>query len=88
MRPLFDSLARARKIEFVLKVWQNNLAEVFGQRILSARAGRASDIPTDVLAQQLAGTIKTLMTWWLDHHQPLSASDMERQFLRLTAGLR
>jgi AcrR family transcriptional regulator len=89
MKPLFDSLARARKTEFVMKVWHNNIAEVFEQRVLAVRAGRtiAHAIPAEILAQQLAGTLMTLMNWWMDHHYPLTEEAMEAQFQRLIAGL-
>jgi AcrR family transcriptional regulator len=90
MRPLFDSLARARKIEFILKVWHNNIAEVFEERVLAVRrdARKAAGIPATILAQQLAGTLMTLMAWWIERHYPLSEHEMERQYQRLIAGLR
>lgn len=89
MKPLFDSLARARKTEFILKVWHNNIAEVFEQRVLAVRIGVSTTarIPAMILAQQLAGTLMTLMVWWMDHHYPLSEHEMEKQFQRLIAGL-
>lgn len=89
MKPLFDSLAHARKTEFILKVWHNNIAEVFEQRVLAVR-GRESNtatIPAAILAQQLAGTLMTLMVWWMDHHYPLAEEEMEKQFHRLIVGL-
>ncbi|HEY6455517.1 MAG TPA: TetR/AcrR family transcriptional regulator [Steroidobacteraceae bacterium] len=89
MKPLFDSLARARKTEFIMKVWHNNIAEAFEQRILAVRAGgsTATEIPAEILAQQLAGTLRTLMVWWMDYHYPLAEEAMEKQFQRLIAGL-
>jgi AcrR family transcriptional regulator len=89
MKPLFDSLARARKTEFIMKVWHNNIAEVFEERVLGVRAGRSivQAIPAEILAQQFAGTLMTLMAWWIDHHYPLAEDAMERQFHRLIAGL-
>jgi AcrR family transcriptional regulator len=89
MKPLFDSLTRARKIEFIMKVWHNNIAQGFEERILAARTGRsaAPTIPAEILAQQLAGTLMTLMFWWMDHHYPLTEDAMERHFQRLIAGL-
>jgi AcrR family transcriptional regulator len=88
MKPVFDSLAKARKSEFIMKVWHNNLAEVFEQRVTETRAGAAADLPSTILAQQLAGTFMTLMVWWMDHHYPLPAWKMEEQWNRLVAGLR
>jgi AcrR family transcriptional regulator len=89
MKPLFDSLAKARKTEFVMKVWHNNIAEVFEEKVLAVRAGRttANAIPAGILAQQLAGTLMTLMNWWIEHHYPLAEDAMEAQFQRLIAGL-
>ncbi len=89
MKPLFDSLARARKTEFIMKVWHNNLAEVFEERVLAARAARSDPpaISAQILAQQLAGTLMTLLTWWMDHHYPLAEDIMEKQFQRLIVGL-
>jgi AcrR family transcriptional regulator len=89
MKPLFDSLARARKTEFIMKVWHNNIAEVFEQRVLAVRGGgsAAATIPAVLLAQQLAGTLMTLMVWWIDHHYPFEEHEMEKQFQHLIAGI-
>lgn len=89
MKPLFDSLARARKTEFIMKVWHNNIAEVFEQRVLAVRGGesKAATLPAAILAQQLAGTLMTLMVWWTDHHYPFAVHEMEKQFQHLIAGL-
>jgi AcrR family transcriptional regulator len=90
MKPLFDSLSRARKTEFIMKVWQNNIAEVFEQRVLAMRSGMEmrGGIPAVILAQQLAGTLMTLMVWWMDHHYAIAEHEMDQQFHRLIAGLR
>jgi AcrR family transcriptional regulator len=88
MRPMMESLKKAHKADFVMKVWQNNLAEVFEQRVTQTRNGAAADVPAEILAQQLAGTIITLLTWWLDHHHPHSAATMEEQWHLLVKHLR
>jgi AcrR family transcriptional regulator len=90
MKPVFDSLSRARKTEFIMKVWQNNIAAVFEQRVLAMRGGAAVEagISPEILAQQLAGTLMTLMVWWMDHHYPVAEHEMDKQFHRLIAGLR
>jgi len=53
-------LTRARKTEFIMKVWQNNLAEVFEQRYWQyawwINTGRDTG---GALAQHLAGTLMT-----------------------------
>jgi AcrR family transcriptional regulator len=88
MRPMFESLRKANKADFVMKIWQNNLAEVFAQRVAQLRGDTPAEVPTDIMAQQLAGTFITLMTWWLDHHCPHSAAAMEEQWTRLVKNLR
>ena len=87
MRPMIESLKKANKAEFVMKVWQNNLAEVFEQRITQIRADKVASVPAAILAQQLAGTFMTLQVWWMDHHYPHSCAEMEEQWGRLIAGL-
>jgi AcrR family transcriptional regulator len=89
MKPLFASLAHARKTEFILKVWHNNIAEIFEERIRAARGhgSMGATVPAAILAQQLAGTLMTLVVWWMDHHYPLAEHEMEKQFQRLIAGL-
>lgn len=89
MKPLLDSLTRARKTEFIMKVWQSNLAEVFEQRVLAIRGGGSTPAatPAVLLAQHLAGTLMTLMVWWIDHHYPFEEQEMERQFQKLIAGI-
>lgn len=90
MKPIFESLAHARKTEFIMKVWQNTIAAAFEQRIRATRGDAAMDvgIPPVILAQQLAGTLITLMVWWMDHHYPAAEQAMDEQFHRLIAGLR
>jgi len=88
MRPMIESLKKANKAEFVMKVWQNNLAEVFEQRVVAERGGAAAEVPAGIMAQQLAGTIMTLLVWWLDRHYPHDAQEMEQQWARLVKGLR
>jgi AcrR family transcriptional regulator len=88
MRPMIESLKKAHKADFVMKVWQNNLAEVFEQRVVQTRNGAPAELHADILAHQLAGTLITLMTWWLDHHHPHSSAEMEEQWNQLVRNLR
>jgi len=88
MRPMIESLRKANKTDFVMKVWQNNLAELFERRVLATRAGAPSEVHAPILAQQLAGTFITLMTWWMDHHYPHSSAEMEEQWNQLVKNLR
>ena len=88
MRPVYDSLAKSRKVELITKVWLNNLTEGFEKCITAARGGEAQGLPAAVLARHIAGTVINLLAWWLDHHCPLEAAQLDEQFHRMIAGLR
>ena len=92
MRPVFDSLLRSRKIDLVVKVWQNNFATGFEQRIRETRAGHVDGgegaMPADLLGRHIAGTLLNLLTWWMDHGYPLDPRVMEDNFHRLIGGQR
>lgn len=88
MRPLYDSLAKSRKLDLLLKVWQQNMSGVFERRIGTARNGNAGAVPGTLLAHHFASTIVALLTWWMEHHNPIDAAQMEDHFHRLTAGVR
>jgi AcrR family transcriptional regulator len=88
MRPVYDSLARSRKVDLVLNVWRNKFAEGFEKRIRESRGHDAQAMPADLLAWHLASTAINLLTWWLDHGYPLEAQAMDEHFGRLVANLR
>jgi AcrR family transcriptional regulator len=88
MRPVYDSLARSRKVDLVLSVWRNKFAEGFEKRIRESRGDDAQVMPADLLAWHLASTTIHLLTWWLDHGYPLEARAMDEHFARLIANLR
>lgn len=88
MRPVYDSLARSRKVELVLGVWRNKFAEGFEKRIRESRGAESPAFPADLLAWHIASSAITLLAWWLDHGYPLEAQAMEDHFHRLLAGLR
>jgi AcrR family transcriptional regulator len=88
MQPVAESLAKAQKLEFVLKVWQLNIAEVFEERVRETRATeKGGGIPAAIVALHLAGTLMTLVTWWRDHHFPLGAQELSQQWEMLVAGV-
>lgn len=88
MRPVYDSLARSRKIDLVVNVWRNKFAEGFEKRIRELRGDATPSMPADLLAWHIASTAIGLLTWWLDHGYPLEPQAMEDNFHRLLAGLR
>ncbi len=88
MRPVYDSLARSRKVDLVVGVWRNKFAEGFEKRIRETRGAATQSMPADLLAWHIASTAINLLTWWLDHGYPLEPQAMEDNFHRLLADLR
>ncbi len=50
------------------------------------RAGKRLTIPIEVLTTHLAGSLYTLLTWWLDHDMPYSPEQMNEMFFQLVRG--
>jgi len=86
-RFLYDALARSRKLDRMLRIGEIVLAESFEQRIRT-RPRKASDVPAPILAHHLAATLRGLMTWWMSHHCPKRAQEMDDCFHRLIGGVR
>lgn len=86
-RFLYEALAKSRKLDRMLKIGQNVLAESFEKRIASRRRP-GSEVPAAVLAQHLAATVLNLLTWWMDRHCPRSPQAMDDYFHRLIGSLR
>jgi AcrR family transcriptional regulator len=90
MQPVMQSLAKSRKAEFILKIWQNNVAQRFEQRVREIRAEMqtaSSFVPVSVLANHLAGTLMCLLTWWMDHHFQYDELQMDEQWHALITAL-
>jgi AcrR family transcriptional regulator len=81
-RFLYDAFAKSRHLDRILKIGQIALSETFKKRIEECPT-RGSDVPSAVLAECYAVTIKGLLVWWMDHHYPYSADEMDAYFHRL-----
>jgi AcrR family transcriptional regulator len=86
MTSLYESLARSRKLDLLLKVWEMNIATGFTKRILLLVPDRAGEPPADIVGAHLASTLIALLRWWMDHHQPVSAEVVQSYFHSLIAG--
>jgi len=83
MRPLYVELQKARRLDALFKYGQVVLSEAIGSRLI-ARTTPPDAVPAQILAHHIASTLFTLLTWWMDHHQPIGAEELERIFYRLT----
>jgi AcrR family transcriptional regulator len=86
-RFLYEALAKSRKLDRILRIGQLVMAKGFEQCIERQARARAS-VPAALVAHHYAATVTNLLTWWMDHHCPCSAAELEKYFHRLTAGAR
>jgi len=56
------------------------------EQCIEGQARARSSVPAALVAHHYAATVTNLLTWWMDHHCPCSAADLEKYFHRLTAG--
>jgi AcrR family transcriptional regulator len=84
-RFLYEALAKSRKLDRILRIGQVVMAKGFEQCIERQRRAR-TPVPAALVAHHYAATVSSLLTWWMDHHCPCSAAELETHFHRLTAG--
>lgn len=89
IRPLYEALARARRIDDLLKILRINLATGMERRIRSSRRRiETSKVPERLLAQHISATTVQLLAGWMDHHCTTDPQLMDEHFHHLIAGLR
>lgn len=86
-RPLYETLARARRLDNLFSILRINMAEQFEQRITATRAEPGA-VPASMAANHLAASIVNLLVWWMDRHCPVDADKMSEHFHHLIASVR
>jgi AcrR family transcriptional regulator len=86
MRPLYTELRKAKRLDQLLKMGQIILAETLDKRIAACNPPQEA-LPAPIVAQHIAVTLFTLLTWWMDHHHPVDAEELAQMFHRLVRGL-
>jgi AcrR family transcriptional regulator len=84
---LYKAMIGGRGIEIVTEVLNDALvahAQAYFERIEEEQGALTFPIP--VLTTYLAGTLQTLLTWWLDSDMPYSAEEMNEMFHQLAMG--
>lgn len=83
-RPLIRSLIQGRGFELFTKkgqaFWSQKVAEALQARLPD---GQAAGVPIDVMAQFAAGTMVSMLRWWLDNKAPYSPEEMDEMLNRL-----
>lgn len=75
---LYLALVRSRKIDLFYKHGQKVLCCVIEKRINSLMdRGENPSIPVPILSNHLAGSLFTMLKWWLENNMPHTAEKMD-----------
>ncbi|MCP4422638.1 MAG: TetR/AcrR family transcriptional regulator [Chloroflexi bacterium] len=84
---LYKAMIGGRGIEIVVEAIRVGLTAHARAHFEDAqRAGKQFAIPVDILVTHLAGSLQTLLTWWLDNNMPYSPERMNEIFIQLVRG--
>ena len=74
-----------RAIEIVVNAIRYGLtAYARGHFEQGERAGNRLGVPMEILTTHCAGSLLTLLTWWLDNDMPYPPEEMNEMFQQLT----
>ena len=81
---LHQAMVGGRGLEVIIKTIQIHLSGHIQKQIeLLLPAGQTPSVPPPVIANYLAGTLLTLLTWWLDNNMPYPPERMDEMFQEL-----
>jgi AcrR family transcriptional regulator len=83
-RPFYNALVESGRIPDVMELGLGHFGRGIAQRL--NEIPRARTIPPDrrgAIAHGLAGSLFSLLTWWLQHGMTLSPEEMDKLFHRL-----
>jgi AcrR family transcriptional regulator len=84
VRPFYNALVESGRMHDVVQLGQEHFARGIEQRLSEVPRGRT--IPSDrrnAIAHGLAGSLFSLLTWWVQHGMTLSPEEMDKMFHRL-----
>jgi AcrR family transcriptional regulator len=84
MRPFYNALVQSGRVHDVMELGQEHFARGIEQRFNEMPQARA--IPRDrrgAIAHGLAGSLFSLLIWWIQHQMPLAPEEMDKLFHRL-----
>jgi AcrR family transcriptional regulator len=83
-RPFYDALVESGRIPDVMELGLGHFGRGIAQRL--NEIPRARRIPPDrrgAIAHGLAGSLFSMLTWWIQHGMTLSPEEMDKLFHRL-----
>jgi AcrR family transcriptional regulator len=84
VRPFYNALVESGRMHDVMELGQGHFARGIEQRL--NEIPRARMLPSDrrgAVAHGLAGSLFSLLSWWVQHGMPLSPEEMDKLFHRL-----
>ena len=84
VRPFYDALIASGRSDDLLQLAQGHFARGIEQRF--RELARAATIPPQdrhAIAHALAGSLFSLLTWWIHHNMPSSTEEMDELFHQL-----
>jgi AcrR family transcriptional regulator len=84
VRPFYNALVESGRIHDIMELGQEHFAR--GIEVRLNELPRARTIPSDrrgAIAHGLAGSLFSLLAWWVQHRMTLSPEEMDKLFHRL-----
>lgn len=83
-RAFYSALLESGRLQDVMELGQAQFARGIEQRLIETRSANAIP-PADrgAIAHAFAGALFSLLKWWVQHAQPVSAEEMDKMFHRL-----
>ncbi len=82
-QPLYPALVRGLASDPHYLAVHGLLRDRAAEQLALAGGSHTVGVPLDIIADYLAGTLLTLVHWWLDHGSPYSPEQMEAFFQQL-----
>src|SRR5918995_455138 len=82
-QPLYPSVVRGLASDPHYLAVHRMLQDRAAEQLALAGGSQKLAVPPEIIADYLAGTLLTLVHWWLDHGSPYSAEQMEVFFQQL-----
>jgi len=81
---LYNALVRHGPIDLLYRKGHERLRHNIERHLVAlAPRDRASPVLLSLVADHMAGTILTMLTWWLDHNVPYTPEQMDALFHQL-----
>ena len=82
---VYKAMLGGRGIEIMVKAIRDGLTAYARAHLeQEERAGKRLGVPMEILTTHLAGSLLTLLTWWLDNEMPYPPEEMDEMFQQLT----